>query len=57
MFYTFKIKMAPRKDLNYLAIGTAWNMQSLMATLAPEAPGAVPMVQDAAEQTTVKMEE
>jgi hypothetical protein len=57
MFYTFKIKMAPRKDLNYLAIGTAWNMQSLMATLAPEAPGAVPMVQDAAEQTTVSMEE
>jgi hypothetical protein len=57
MFCAFKTTMAPRKDLHYMTIGTAWNMQSLMATLAPEEPAAVPMVQDAAEQTTVKMEE
>ncbi len=57
MFYAFKTTMGPCKDLHYMTIGTEWNMQSLMATLAPEAPGAVSMVQDAAGQTTVKMEE
>ena len=57
MLCAFKTTMAPRKDLNYLTIGTTWNMQELMSTLAPETPSVVPMVQDAAEQTTVKMEE